>query len=110
MINREGLNYYKNLIQELLTNGIEPFVTLYHWDHPAVFESMGGWTNEMMVEWMSDYARVVFKELGPKVKYFMTINEPAVVCEDGYVAGKKAPGIYSSYTFITYRKMIYFFQ
>ncbi|XP_011694145.1 PREDICTED: myrosinase 1 [Wasmannia auropunctata] len=92
VINQEGLNYYKNLINELLTNGIEPFVTLYHWDHPVVFEKMGGWTNEMMVDWISDYARVVFKELGPNVKYFMTINEPIVVCDDGYLEGIKAPG------------------
>lgn len=89
-----GLDYYKNLIKELLANGIEPFVTLYHWDHPVIFESMGGWTNEMMVEWISDYARVVFRELGPSVKFFMTINEPAVICDNAYFAGTLAPGIY----------------
>jgi len=93
VINHEGLDYYKNLINELLANNIEPFVTLYHWDHPVIFEEMGGWTNEMMVEWISDYARVVFKELGPNVKYFMTINEPVVICDDGYSRGVKAPGI-----------------
>ncbi|XP_011863825.1 PREDICTED: myrosinase 1-like [Vollenhovia emeryi] len=89
VVNQEGLDYYKNLIKELLDNGIEPFVTLYHWDHPAVFEIMGGWTNEMMVEWISDYARVVFKELGPNVKYFLTINEPVVICNNWYSEGKK---------------------
>lgn len=93
-INQEGLNYYKNLINELLTNGIKPFITLYHWDHPEILERMGGWTNEMMVEWISDYARVVFEELGPKVKYFITINEPAIVCNEGYGNNGKAPGIY----------------
>jgi len=93
VINHEGLDYYKNLINELLANNIEPFVTLYHWDHPVIFEEMGGWTNEMMVEWISDYARIVFKELGPNVKYFITINEPAVICNNGYLTGIKAPGI-----------------
>ncbi|XP_071637445.1 myrosinase 1-like [Temnothorax longispinosus] len=93
VVNQKGLNYYKNLINELLANGIEPFVTLYHWDHPVIFESMGGWTNEMMVEWISDYARVVFKELGPKVKYFMTINEPNIICHNMYYDGTLlAPG------------------
>ncbi|KYM77705.1 Myrosinase 1 [Atta colombica] len=92
VINQEGLDYYKNLTNELLANGIEPFVTLFHWDHPTVFENMGGWTNEMMVEWISDYARIIFKELGPKVKYFMTINEPAVICNQGYADNRKAPG------------------
>ncbi|XP_011645769.1 myrosinase 1 [Pogonomyrmex barbatus] len=91
-INQEGLNYYKNLINELLANGIEPYVTLYHWDHPDIFETMGGWTNEMMVEWISNYARVVFKELGPKIKYFITLNEPGIFCDHGYTTGIKAPG------------------
>ncbi|XP_072744538.1 myrosinase 1 isoform X2 [Anoplolepis gracilipes] len=92
VINEKGLNYYKNLINELLAKGIEPFVTLYHWSHPQFLEEMGGWTNEMMVEWISDYARIIFKELGPKVKYFATINEPHVFCGEGYGMGLKAPG------------------
>lgn len=100
VINQEGLNYYKNLVDELLANGIEPFVTLYHWDHPEILEKMGGWTNEMMVEWISDYAKVVFKELSPKVKYFSTINEPYVVCNEGYKSVLKAPGICCMYLFI----------
>ncbi|XP_032684092.1 myrosinase 1-like isoform X3 [Odontomachus brunneus] len=92
VINYDGLNYYKNLIDELLANGIKPFVTIYHWDHPNIFESMGGWTNELMVDWIADYARVVFKELGPKVKYFMTINEPTILCNEAYVTGEWAAG------------------
>lgn len=82
------------MIDELLANGIEPFVTLYHWDHPRVFESMGGWMNESMIDWISDYARIVFRELGPKVKYFVPINEPIVLCDEGYATGMMAPGIY----------------
>lgn len=102
MINQDGISYYKNLINELLANNIEPFVTLYHWDHPEYFEKMGGWTNELMVEWISDYARVVFKELGSKVKYFMTINEPADVC-NAYATNKMAPGIRSDLFISTIR-------
>ncbi|KAL0128986.1 hypothetical protein PUN28_003993 [Cardiocondyla obscurior] len=92
VINQKGLDYYKNLIKELLANGIEPFVTLYHWDHPVIFESMGGWTNELMIEWITDYARIVFKELGPSVKYFVTINEPSDICSEAYFGTTKAPG------------------
>ncbi|XP_012218638.1 myrosinase 1-like [Linepithema humile] len=91
VINQDGINYYKNLINELLANNIEPFITLYHWDHPEYLDKMGGWTNSLMVEWISNYARVVFKELGPKVKYFTTINEPADVCQ-GVATDKVAPG------------------
>jgi len=94
VINQKGLDYYKNLINELLANGIQPLVTLYHWDHPEVFEKMGGWTNEKMIDWISDYARVIFRELGAKIKYFVTINEPSVICEMAYATNLIAPGIY----------------
>lgn len=83
----------------MLAKDIEPFVTLYHWDHPEILERMGGWTNEMMVEWISDYARVIFKELGPKIKYFITINEPQDLCNAGYGGNSKAPGICYTYLF-----------
>ncbi|XP_014482376.1 PREDICTED: myrosinase 1-like [Dinoponera quadriceps] len=92
VINHDGLKFYKDLIDELIANDIEPFVTLYHWDHPNVFEDMGGWTNELMVEWISEYARVVFKELGPKVKYFTPINEPTILCNLGYGSDLLSPG------------------
>jgi len=94
VINQKGIDYYKNLIDELLANNIKPLVTLYHWDHPEIFERMGGWMNEMMVDWISDYVRVVFREFGAKVKYFATINEPSVICNFGYGDGIHAPGIY----------------
>ncbi|EFN81478.1 Lactase-phlorizin hydrolase, partial [Harpegnathos saltator] len=92
VINYKGLQFYKDLIDELTASGIIPVVTLYHFDLPDVFEQMGGWMNELIVEWMSNFARVVFKELGPKVKYFITINEPLVFCDKGYQTGEMAPG------------------
>ncbi|XP_015523923.2 myrosinase 1-like [Neodiprion lecontei] len=90
--NEAGIRYYKNLINELLANGIEPVVTMYHWDHPQIIEDMGGWTNELMVDWFVDYARVILRELGPSVKLFSTINQPAVLCEMGYSNVPIAPG------------------
>lgn len=89
-INHAGIKFYLDLIDELLANGIEPYVTIYHWDHPQSLEDLGGWTNELMVDWFVDYARVVFNTLGPKVKIFTTINEPNIFCPLEY--GSQGPG------------------
>ncbi|XP_076227337.1 myrosinase 1 [Nomia melanderi] len=91
-VSRDGVKYYNDLIDELLANGIEPLMTIYHWDHPQIMEDAGGWTNAEMVNWFADYARVVFKEFGSKVKRFIPINEPCVICEMGYSKGLHAPG------------------
>ncbi|CAL7945100.1 unnamed protein product [Xylocopa violacea] len=91
-ISKDGLRYYHNLIDELLANGIEPLITIYHWDHPQVLEEMGGWMNSEMVNWFADYATVVFREFGPKVKRFISINEPNIYCISAYMSGVYAPG------------------
>ena len=91
-VSKDGLKYYHNLIDELLRNGIEPMVTLYHWDHPNVLEKVGGWTSEKMIEYFADYARIIFKEFGHKVKIFSTINEPNIMCNMGYGQTTFAPG------------------
>ncbi|XP_066592658.1 myrosinase 1-like [Prorops nasuta] len=90
-INRDGIDYYKRILNGLREKNIEPVVTLYHWDHPQILEEMGGWTNELIVEWFADYSRIVFRELGDKIKYIATINEPIMICE-GYAGTEKAPG------------------
>ncbi|XP_046748528.1 myrosinase 1-like isoform X1 [Diprion similis] len=92
VISEDGLQYYKNLTAELVANGIEPVVTIYHWDHPQVIEDMGGWTNELIVDWFVDYARILFEALGDSVKRWITINEPDTFCESGYEGTTKAPG------------------
>lgn len=92
LVSKDGLDYYKTLIDELLAKGIQPFVTIYHWDLPYQLEETGGWTNELIVDYFVDYARIVFRELGPKVKYFVTINEPTMFCTEGYGLPNKAPG------------------
>ncbi|CAL7945102.1 unnamed protein product [Xylocopa violacea] len=91
-ISKDGVQYYHNVIDEMLVNDIEPLVTIYHWDHPQVLEEMGGWTNSEMVDWFADYATVVFREFGPKVKRFTTINEPVILCTMGYISTILAPG------------------
>ncbi|XP_046737890.1 myrosinase 1-like [Diprion similis] len=90
-VSEAGLQYYRNLVDELLYNGIEPVVTLYHFAHPQILEEMGGWTNELMIKWYSDYARIIFRELAPRVKIFLTINEPLTFC-NGYSDTTISPG------------------
>lgn len=91
-ISQDGLNYYHALLDELEANKITPMVTLYHWDHPQLFQDFGGWTNEAMIELFADYARVVFREFGDRVKLFATFNEPVNFCADGLYTGDYAPG------------------
>lgn len=77
-VNQPGVDYYNNLIDELKKNDIEPLVTLYHWDLPEAFRAFGGWTNRSMIGYFHDYARFCFKTFGGKVKYWITLNEPAI--------------------------------
>ncbi|XP_076749053.1 myrosinase 1-like [Xylocopa sonorina] len=91
-ISKDGVEYYHNVIDEILLNNMVPLVTIYHWDHPQILEEAGGWYNPEMVDWYGDYASVVFREFGTKVKRFTTINEPLILCTLGYMNGTLAPG------------------
>ena len=92
VVSKDGIRYYHAVLDELEKNNIEPLVTLYHWDHPQVFQELGGWTNEVMVDLFGDYARVVFKEFGYRIKKFATMNEPIEVCTQGLYSGSFPPG------------------
>ena len=92
-INEAGVQYYNDLINELIANGITPVVTLYHWDLPQALEDAGGWLNPDVADWFADYSRVCFERFGDRVKFWITLNEPQVTSTRGYGTGKFAPGV-----------------
>ncbi|XP_058802879.1 myrosinase 1-like [Phymastichus coffea] len=87
-----GVKYYNDVLDELEKRNITPMVTIYHWDHPQKFQFMGGWTNDIMVDLYTDYAKVVFDKFAHRVKHWITINEPNAICRYSYVFGLHAPG------------------
>jgi len=90
--NAKGIDYYRRLVDALLEAGIRPFPTLYHWDLPQALEDAGGWPNRDLVGRFTDYAELVVKALGDRVKHWMIFNEPGVFTTFGYLVGIHAPG------------------
>lgn len=92
-VNEKGIEFYENLVDELLKNGITPYATLYHWDYPAELQKRGGWFNPESSDWFAEYVKVVADRLGSKLKNFMTFNEPMCFIGIAYQQGNHAPGI-----------------
>ena len=91
-VNPRGVAFYDRLVDALLERGIQPTVTLYHWDLPQALDDAGGWLNPEIASWFADYAQVAFRALGDRVPLWATLNEPWVVADGGYLHGVLAPG------------------
>jgi len=91
-VNPQGLDFYHRVIDRTLELGLQPWITLYHWDLPQALEDSGGWTNRDIVGWFGEYAAVCAKAFGDKVKHWMVLNEPFVFTTLGYMLGTHAPG------------------
>ncbi|UWP87433.1 GH1 family beta-glucosidase [Dactylosporangium fulvum] len=90
--NTKGLDFYHKLVDGLLTRGIAPVATLFHWDTPQALQEIGGWEHRDCAKRFADYAATMFAALGDKVPTWLTLNEPKTVVDVGYTAGVHAPG------------------
>ena len=90
--NAAGLDFYDRLVDGLLARGIEPWLTLYHWDLPQALQDAGGWTDADIVDRVADYASIVAGRLGDRVSRWITLNEPRTHAFIGHAVGRHAPG------------------
>jgi len=91
-VNQAGIDYYNRVIDYCIAQGVEPWVTIYHWDLPQILEDNGGWTNREVVAWFTEFVDLCAKSFGDRVRYWMVMNEPSVFSGAGYFFGIHAPG------------------
>ncbi len=91
-INPKGIDFYKQLIDELLANNIEPWLTIYHWDLPLALQKKGGWLNRDILHWFEEFTQVLLQNFGESVKHWMVLNEPLAFTAAGHFLGVHAPG------------------
>jgi len=92
-VNQPGLDFYRRLVDELLGHGIEPVLTLFHWDLPQALQDSGGWLSRDTAWRFADYAGLVADALGDRVRLWITLNEPFVHTVYGHALGVHAPGL-----------------
>jgi beta-glucosidase len=100
-VNTHGLDFYDRLVDSLLTRGITPLATLYHWDLPLALQDRDGWLNRDTAMAFADYAEVVARRLGDRVTRWLTLNEPWCSAYLGYGTGVHAPGLSSMHAACT---------
>jgi len=92
-LNRKGLDFYSRLVDTLRERGIEPFLVLYQWDLPLALQGQGGWENPDTARHFAEYARRLYRELGDRVHYWITHNEPFVPSMVSYLEGAHPPAL-----------------
>ena len=80
-MNEEGIQFYNNLIDALLENGIEPYITLYHWELPYELYKKGGWLNRDIAGWFGEYARLAAERFSDRVTHFFTLTSPSALSD-----------------------------
>lgn len=93
-MNQKGIDFYNNVINTCLAKGVEPWITLYHWDLPQALQEKGGWENREICTWFAEFTELCTKHFGDRVKNWMIFNEPASFTGLGYMLGIHAPGKY----------------
>ena len=91
-LNPKGIDFYNRVIDTCLADGVEPWITIYHWDLPQALEDRGGWTNRDIIGWFSDYTDACTNLYGDRVKNWIILNEPMSFTGLGYFTGYHAPG------------------
>ncbi len=99
-VNPKGVLFYHKVIDYCIEIGVDPWITLYHWDLPQNLEDKGGWVNREIINWFTSYVDFCAKEYGAKVKNWMVMNEPAAFVGLGYMLGYHAPGKKGPYKFL----------
>ncbi len=107
-INEKGIAFYHNVIDELIKNGIEPMVSLYAWDLPQKLQDIGGWGNRDVTDYFEQYARILYKEFGEKVRQWVTFEEPFCTAFIGNYLGTYAPGLkdFSTALLVSYNLLL----
>ena len=92
-VNEKAIAMYRDMILSMKENGIEPYITMYHWEFPQALQDKGGWLNEDVIQWFGEYARVVAENFSDICEYFITLNEPECFVGLGHLSGVHAPGL-----------------
>ena len=95
-VNQAGLDFYNRLLDELGSKGIDPYITLFHWDYPQALHDRGGWASPDAPGWFGDYAELCFRAFGDRCKHWITLNEPWCYAFLGHGIGIHAPGVVSN--------------
>jgi len=93
LVNEAGIQFYSDLIDELLAADITPFITLYHWDLPYELYKKGGWMNSEIVNWFGEYAKIIVERYSDRVKHYFTLNEPQCFIGISFLQAEQAPGL-----------------
>ena len=96
-VNQEGLDFYDRVIDGLLESGIEPWITLFHWDFPTTLYDQGGWLNRDSADWFADFAGIICERYSDRVSRWFTLNEPQCFLGLGHHNGEHAPGMKMSF-------------